>query len=320
MRTRISCTLAFLATIVNLLALMAPPAARAGEFDPIYAGDFSSPGTLAQSWSITSGSWQVTNNELRNRSTNPLSIASVPNYDTGPVPSHDSIGGDLTLDVYLAIGNSAVGARAGAVFEFTDASNFHEVTLSPTGSVQLRSRVAGVARVVATATTTAPGANKWVHLTLVRATNRTTVRIDGMRVFDNVLQDGLQGGDIGVLTRGTSARFDDLDARSFAAQSPILEDFNDRVATRWEPLSGAWSAQSTGLYQLGRRPHRYHARLPPRLSGMRTGRPSPCLIHSRCGCLIRTAAAGIFVGLAWVRGRSPNYTEAVFSPTWAKRG
>ena len=303
------------AWLCTLLVFLAPGAARAGSFDPAYESDFSFPGTLA-TWSITAGSWQLAKEEFRSGSTIPLSLATVPTY--GDTPPWDAIGGDLSLDVYLAIGSNAAEARAGAVFEFTDANNFHEVTLSATGTVQLRSRIAGAARVVATATTTAPGVNKWVHLTLVRAAGRTTVRIDGVRVFDNVLQDGLESGDIGLLTRNTSARFDDLDARSFGRQNdPYIEDFNDGVATQWQPLSGTWSAASkvytnsaviqtaitrgplTGLWDLDSAPFDFSYTLKMRMLNPYGG-------------------SGNLIGVAWVRD-ARNYREAVFSPTGEAR-
>jgi hypothetical protein len=297
--------------LIILLVLVVPPVARGGEFDPTYDSDFSFPDTLS-SWSITSGSWQLTNNELRNPSTIPLSIATVPEYDTPTVP-FDAIGGDLSLDVYFAIGSAAAGARVGAVFEFTDTENFHEVTLSPTGSVQLRSRIGGIVRVVATATTSAPGANKWVHLKLVRATHRTTVWIDGVRVFDDVLQDGLQSADIGLLTRNTSARFDDLDARSFAAQSPIIEDFDDGVATSWTPLTGAWSAQSkayvnSAVIQTAITQGSFHSFWDADSS------PFAIPYTFKVRMLNPYGGSGNLVGLAWVHSLD-NYTEAVFSPT-----
>ena len=312
MRTRISCTLAFLATIVTLLVFLSPPTARAGEFDASYETDFSFPGTL-DLWSITSGSWQLANNELRNASTIPLSIATVPQYHT-PFFAHETIGGDLSLDVYFLIGSSAAGARVGAVFEFTDTDHFHEVTLSPTGSVQLRSRVAGITRIVATATTTAPGANKWVHLKLVRANHRTTVRINGVRVFDHVLQDGLLAGDIGLLTRNTSARFDDLDARSNRAQAPIIEDFNDGVATGWIPLSGVWSVQSKAYVNsaviqtaITKAPFEDFWAVDA------SSEPFAVPYTMKVRMLNPYGGSGNLVGVAWVR--SPNdYTEAVFSP------
>ncbi len=298
--------------LVILLAFLAPPVVQAGEFDPTYDSDFSFAGTLA-TWSITSGSWQVASDELRNASTIPLSIATVPQYHTPFFPL-ETIGGDLSLDVYFAIGSSAAGARVGAVFEFTDTDHFHEVTLSPTGSVQLRSRVAGITRIVATATTTAPGANKWVHLELVRANHLTTVRIDGVRVFDHVLQDGLLAGDIGLLTRNTSARFDDLDARSNRAQAPIIEDFNDGVATSWIPLSGVWSVQSKAYVNsaviqtaITQGPFQDFWAVDA------SSAPFAVPYTMKVRMLNPYGGSGNLVGIAWVR--SPDdYTEAVFSP------
>ena len=299
------------AWLVILMALLVAGPARAGFFSPFYESDFSFAGTLAR-WSITAGSWQLANQEFRSSSTIPLSIATVPTYDPTDIP-FDTIGGDLSLDVYLAIGSNASSARAGAAFEFADANNFHEFTLSATGNVELRSRIGGVARVVATATTTAPGANKWVHLALVRASGRTTVRIDGVRVFDNVLQDGLESGDIGLLTRNTSARFDDLDARSFGRQfDPYLEDFNDGVATAWQPLSGTWSAAS--------KVYTNSAVIQTAITRGPLGNlldvdraPFDVTYTFKVRMLNPYGGSGNLIGIAWVSD-ADDYTEVVFSP------
>jgi probable HAF family extracellular repeat protein len=315
MRTSISRTLVA-AWLVTLVAMLDPASARAGQFDPFYETSFQSADSVFGRWSIAAGTWQVVDQEFRTSSTSGISLATVTTYDPD-VPPHDVIGGSLTLDVYLFIAGTAANARAGAVFDFADADNFHEVTLNAAGSVQLRSRIGGAERIVANATTTAPGAKKWVHLALVRDSGHTTVMIDGVRVFDAVLQDGLQPGDIGLVTRNTSARFDDLDARGFGAGSTYRENFNDGVANSWQPLSGTWSAASkvyantaviptaitvgpfNDLWDLGSQPF-----------------PVPYTFKVRM--LNPYGGSGNLVGVAWVRD-AKNYTEAVFSPTGEAR-
>ena len=91
------------------------------------------------------------------------------------------------------------------MFDFADADNYHEITVSATGNAQLRSRIDGVSRTLASATVTAPGANQWVHIALARSSGRTTVRIDGAQAFDNFIQDGLPLGDADSL-RATLTR------------------------------------------------------------------------------------------------------------------
>jgi hypothetical protein len=304
------------AWLVTLLALLAPGLAGAGEFDPFFKTSFAPPATIAR-WAITAGNWQFANEEFVSGSTSALSIATVPIYDPD-IPPHDTLGGDLSLEVFLAIGSSAATARAGAVFEFADANNYHEVTISATGSVELRSRIAGANRVVATATAPAPGLNKWVHLELVRASDRTTVKIDGVRVFDNVLQDGLPDGDIGLLTRSSSARFDDLTALSFGDQNdPYSEDFDDGVASLWDPLSGTWSA-ATKVYTSTSVVATAITSSPLRLLWDTDESPFQLAYTFKVRMLNPYGGSGNLVGLAWVES-SGNYTEAVFAPTGEAR-
>lgn len=302
--------------LLTALTFIVPGPARAGEFDPFYQDDFSLPGTISR-WSITAGTWRFVEQEFRNSSTNAISLATVERYDPSDLFPNDTIGGDLSLDVYFAIGSSSAAARAGVVFEFADANNFHEVTLSASGSVQLRSRIAGAGRIVATATAAAPGANKWVHLTLVRRGGRSTVAIDGVRVFDNVVQNGLESGDVGLITRSTSARFDDFDVRGFFRQDPYIEDFDSSTADGWRPLSGTWSAASksyvnTAVIQtaITRGP----------LTGLWDADLAPFdLAYTfKVRMLNPYGGSGNLVGIAWVRDPA-NYTEAVFSPTGEAR-
>lgn len=75
---------------------------------------------------------------------------------------------DFALDVYALIQSGTAQARVGAVYNFADPGNYYEVTITAAGSAQLRSVVGGVASTIASATFTAPGTNKWIHINLLR--------------------------------------------------------------------------------------------------------------------------------------------------------
>jgi uncharacterized membrane protein len=300
--------------LLTLFMLLAPVAALAAFSDPFYRSSFRPPDTIAE-WAISAGNWQFAQEELRS-SAGALSIATVHTYDPAEL-GLDTIGRSFSLEVYAWIGSSAANARVGAVFDFADADNYHEITVSATGNAQLRSRIDGVSRTLASATITAPGANHWVHIALARSSGRTTVRIDGVRVFDNSIQDGLPLGDAGLIARNTHARFDDIDVRSIGRQDPYREDFGDGAANSWTPLSGTWSAVSkayestaviaTAITQspLGR--------------FWEVARAQADLAYTfKVRMLNPYGASGNLVGIAWVRDAA-NYTEAVFSPTGQAR-
>jgi uncharacterized membrane protein len=299
------------ARFITLFALFISGLAHAAEFDPFYRTSFAPPDTIA-AWAITSGNWQFANEEFVNSSARALSIATVPTYEPRDFVQ-DTIGRDYSIDVYALIVSSAANARVGAVFDFTNPNNYHEVTISATGSAQLRSRIGGVSSVVATATSAAPGANRWIHIAVIRSSERTTVRIDGVPVFANLLQEGLPEGDIGLISRNTGARFDDIDARNFGLQDPYVEDFDDRSANRWQPLSGSWSVTSN-VYRNSAVVATAITRAP--LNEMWETGFSPFSIPYtfKVRMLNPYGGRGNLVGVAWVNDAA-NYTEAVFSPT-----
>ena len=309
MRATVVCAYVF-----TLGVALAPASASAAYFDPFYDTSFEPPDTLAD-WAIAAGSWQLADGEFVS-SQGALSLATLPRYEPFEY-QHDTIGSDFSLEVYAALSSTAANARIGIVFDYINPSNFHEVMLSGTGEVQLRSTLGGASRTLAAESIAPPGAQKWVRLTLVRSNGRSTVHIDGVAVFTNVLQDGLALGDVGLIARNTRARFDDLDVRGFGRQDPYIEDFNDQAANEWLPLNGTWSATSssytnsaviaTGITQTP-----LHAMWEPTTSAFDTPYTFKVRILNPYG------ASGNLAGVAWVRDAA-NYVEAVFSPTGQAR-
>ena len=63
---------------------------------------------------------------------------------------------------------------------------------------------------VATSTHTALGRAVWFDVELDRRGPRSTVKVNGQRVFQNVATGQLNPGDIGLITHWARANFDDL--------------------------------------------------------------------------------------------------------------
>lgn len=303
-----------LASAAALLVSLVPGSAFAASFDPFFQSSFQSPDTIAD-WRITSGTWRFAEGELRS-STAALSVATIHTYDPAPL-APDTIGRNFTVEVYAWIAASAANASAGAVFDFTDANNYHEATVSATGIVQLRSRIAGVTRTLASATIAAPGAAQWIRIALVRSGERTSVWINGVRVLDNVMQKGLAAGDAGLIARNTHARFDDIDVRNFGRQDPYREDFGDAFANDWSPLSGTWSAASKVYTSTAAIPTAI-TRSPLRRVLDLDRATSDVDYTFKVRMLNPSRGSANLVGIAWVRDAA-NYTEAVFSPTGLAR-
>jgi hypothetical protein len=214
---------------------------------PFYRTDFGG-AEIFNDWAITSGVWEVRNGVLRQSAAGASRIATVPNYSFGQFPD---IGHNYFMDVYVSIRSAGAAARAGVVFNFADPGNYYEVRYSPSGAVQLRTRLNSVTATVATGTFRAPGINNWTHIRIERGHGMTTVKMDGVVVM-RAVQSELAPGDIGLLTDGAVAHFEDLSAYTLSMVDPpgatYTEDFGDRFADFWTVERGTWSAAS-GEYQ-----------------------------------------------------------------------
>jgi hypothetical protein len=214
---------------------------------PFYRTDFGG-AEIFNDWAITSGVWEVRNGVLRQSAAGASRIATVPNYSFGQFPD---IGHNYFMDVYVSIRSAGAAARAGVVFNFADPGNYYEVRYSPSGAVQLRTRLNSVTATVATGTFRAPGINNWTHIRIERGHGMTTVRMDGVVVM-RAVQSELAPGDIGLLTDAAVAHFEDLSAYTLSMVDPpgatYTEDFGDRFADFWTVERGTWSAAS-GEYQ-----------------------------------------------------------------------
>ena len=104
-------------------------------------------------------------------------------------------------------------ANAGNLVGFTygvRASIYYEVVFSPTGVAQLRKVVKGVPITIATASYEGGGRNQWFDAQLTQIGERTTVRVNGVPVFENVPQPDALGGGLGFVAHWTNASIDDV--------------------------------------------------------------------------------------------------------------
>ena len=118
--------------------------------------------------------------------------------------------------------------------------------MSATGIVSLRRNVGGLAEYIATAS---PGIqrNVWFDLEVQRAKGKTTVKIDGMTVFKDIVQTELTSGQVGLHGAGTRGDFDNVFVSVPFGDQPFRENFADGIAQGWLPLTGQW-AIANGTY------------------------------------------------------------------------
>jgi hypothetical protein len=205
-------------------------------------------------------------------------------------------------------------ARVGAVYNFGDSNNFNEVTISPTGVARLRTVTNGIPQLISSTIFTAPrGANKWVHLNVVRRNTRMTVKVDGVPVFSSVAQGGGGGTKAGLVARNTRAVFDDYVLLSSGRTNPYIEDFDDAVAEGWVPIGGNWSS-ATAMYVNQRAEATSMALSPVTTIGDFGEAPFPRPYTFKVRMMNPYGGAGNLVGVVLRRSDGNLYHEIVFSP------
>ena len=159
---------------------------------------------LPPSWSPRSGTWGASNGILNATSAGATDILTIPN-------------GELTDYTYRArllnrYGNS--GNLVGLVYNYQaapalGAGDRYEVVFAPTGQAYLDKFIQGVRYRVATTTHTIPR-NTFFTVELIRSGINTTVKANGVTLFNRVPQAQLPAGQPGVVTHWSVARFDDF--------------------------------------------------------------------------------------------------------------
>ncbi len=202
-------------------------------------------------WQVTSGTWVIRPvDTFVQQSLGAARIATAMNYPGAEFPVMDA---NFRLDALASIRTADPNARVGVVFNFSDAANYYEASISLSGDVLLRTRKNGVSTVVARGNVAALRVNAWTPIRVERGNDTTTVKIDGVPAMQNVPQAGLENGDAGLLTDQAVGAFNFFSVRTasmLGGSEPYIEDFGDASADFWSPLSGTWTA-ANGDYRTG---------------------------------------------------------------------
>ena len=102
------------------------------------------------------------------------------------------------------------GNLVGLMYGAHELGDWYEVTFSPTGVARLTRVREGVTKVIATAPYSGGGPNVWFNVQLIQRDLHTTVRVNGVTVFNNVSQPDLGDHQLGLVTHWADAEFDDL--------------------------------------------------------------------------------------------------------------
>lgn len=157
---------------------------------------------LPPGWSV-SGTWNASQGTLQATSVVTTSSA------TAPVAAQTG----FVLRARMLNQYTASGNLVGLMYEGSAGSqgkgDRYEVVFAPTGQAYLDKYIKGVRQRIATATHGIP-ANTWFNVELTRSDVHTTVRVNGVTLFNRVQQEHLPSASLGLVTHWTKARFDSV--------------------------------------------------------------------------------------------------------------
>lgn len=123
------------------------------------------------------------------------------------VPQGPGPGPDYFLNTNLVTETPVNGtASAGLAYELTDAQDYYDVALAVDGTATLNQTIAGVRTVVATAQWQG-GQSRSFQLGVIRFQDKTSIEVDGQRIFNEVPQVPLVSHGWGVTSNELAASF-----------------------------------------------------------------------------------------------------------------
>jgi hypothetical protein len=164
-----------------------------------YADDFDD--GAPEGWTAVIGTWTVDPDNAHSTANGPADIA---------VYSGESWATGFTYHLKVNNGLTSTSNLAGPVYNYQDTSNYYSVTFAPTGTAYLNKVINGTTTTVATASYSGGGPNVWFDVDVIRSGTSTTVKVNGVTIFSNIVQSELGAGKIGLITTWTDGRFDNV--------------------------------------------------------------------------------------------------------------
>ncbi len=155
-------------------------------------------------WLSANVSWRFENGRVHSTG---ISAAQHANVDR---PYHIT---NIDYRVRMVNHFGSAGNLVGLVYGRREVGDWYEVTFSPTGVARLTRVRQGITKVIATASYSGGGPHVWFNVQLVQRDLRTTVRVNGVTVFNNVSQPDLGEHWLGLVTHWADAQFDNLSIR-----------------------------------------------------------------------------------------------------------
>jgi hypothetical protein len=291
-----------------------PPAAR------LVFDDFS---PTRQMWQPTSGRWTVSNGTYGDNLAGPADIATIVEYrniDPAAPPDSQLQQDNYVLRARVLNRGSDDTDRAGVVYGYQDSQNYYEATVSATGGVRVRTVINGIAHddvpSVDGAAALGAVANTWFEIEIHRNNGTTRVRVNGARFFGPITQSEFGAGQVGLVTQGVLARFDNVSVDVPIGDQEFFESFSGAPFVAFTPQSGQW-AVTNGAYS-NTSVQQTSISLAPIRSGVNVPNQLETIAYTFHARMLNPyGAAGNLIGIVF--NYEGSYTEVVFSPTGIAR-
>jgi hypothetical protein len=238
-----------IAVFAWIMTLAAGEVARAMEppFSPptvtAHDQDFEGVHGIPALWQVALGTWQADGQTYNSTAATAAAVTTLFEYQTfdftGPSTTDHVRWSDVTFAARLRNQQGGAAALVGLVYAYLDASNYYEVAFSATGVAYLRRMNRGNMETLATATYAGGGQRVWFAVELERADGTTSVSVNGVPVFTEVVQDSF-GGQVGFSTYNTTGKFNKISIKFPFGQQPFTETFSDGVADGFSSPQGTF--------------------------------------------------------------------------------
>lgn len=138
-----------------------------------------------------------------------LNNSAVGSNETGPLSVfHDFA--DIEFRARIVNHYANAGNLVGLAYAYRAPDDYFEVVFSPTGVAKLNRVLKGVTTIVATASYSGGGQHRSFGVQLIQRQLRTTVKVNGVTVFNEVPQPDAGGARLGLVAHWAKANFDDI--------------------------------------------------------------------------------------------------------------
>ena len=280
----------------------------------VHNQDFEGMHGIPPLWQVALGTWQADGQTYNSTAATSAAVTTIFEYQTfdfgGPSTQDHMVFGEYTLAARLRNQQGDAAALVGLVYSYVDPANYYEIAFSPTGVAYLRRMNRGNMETLATARYAGAGQRMWFAAELKRTLDLTSVNVNGVPVFTDVVQlPG--GGQVGFSTYNTTGKFNKVSITFPFAQQPFFETFADGVADGFSSPQGTFVV-SNGTF-VDTAVHPTGAAFAPVSFGVGSSIIEQYTVHARM--LNPYGGPGNLIGIMFDGSFDGSYREVVFSPT-----